>query len=59
MLITHRTGGLVDVRADLDIFVTGKPFSSAVNQTMISHVSSARPSHSNLKTMLSLLPWVL
>jgi hypothetical protein len=58
-LITPRTEDLVDVRAGLDIFETGKPFPSAVNQTMISHVSSTWPSHSNLQTLLSLLLWVL
>jgi len=42
----------VDVRAGLDIFETGKPFPFAVNQTMIFHVSSTWPSHSNVQTML-------
>jgi hypothetical protein len=50
--VTHRTWGLVDVRAGLDIFETGKPFPFAVNQTMIFHVSSTWPSHSNMQTML-------
>jgi hypothetical protein len=28
--ITHRTGGLVDIKAGLDIFEIGKPFPFAV-----------------------------
>lgn len=42
----------MDVRAGLDIFVTGKPFPFAVNQTMIFHISSTWPSHSDMQTML-------